>query len=149
MLLLPAGRATVVELILKLIGLNLSAKLLEHQYLTWSHNLIEYFKLSSLKLMSQLVSQIMTQFLGMYNLYCPNSLIQPDLTSKFAVYSIIKGVSSRYQWWLQYYPWWSQWQVLAWSSSRWVLQGVLCLRGFLRLWKNNHVSRKPWSGGVI
>ena len=34
MLLLPAGRATVVELILKLIALNLSAKLLEHQYLT-------------------------------------------------------------------------------------------------------------------
>ena len=23
------------------------------------------------------------------------------------------------------------------------VQGVLCLRGFLRLWKNNHVSRKP------
>ena len=23
------------------------------------------------------------------------------------------------------------------------VQGVLCIRGFLRLWKNNHVSRKP------
>ena len=23
------------------------------------------------------------------------------------------------------------------------IQGVLCLRGFLRLWKNNSVSRKP------
>ena len=37
------------------------------------------------------------------------------------IFSIIKGISSWYHWCLQYHPWWSQWQVLAWSSCRWVL----------------------------
>ena len=28
-------------------------------------------------------------------------------------------------------------------QRQFLIQGVLCLRGFLRLWKNNRVSRKP------
>ena len=37
------------------------------------------------------------------------------------------------------------WSNLSISSVLWrmFIQGVLCLRCFLRLWKNNHVSRKP------